>query len=581
MIFLLGYILVSIAVLLVINIMLGKRNFVERDTENLPATMLNEPIYLEPSSISNMSGPVQAPLVPPHTDLKIAAQNGSSELTKNEIAKMILVMMVGAFVAILNQTIDNVAIPHMMLDFNVSASTIQWIETLYMLVNGILIPVSAFLMERFGARSLVFVAMSFFSLGSLLGGVSPTFSILLIGRGIQAIGAGILLPLMTNVFLTVFPPEARGKAMGTMGISMILAPAIGPTVGGWVVQTYTWRLLFYSMVPIGIIDLLLAAKWMKNVLKLSYPDFDLWGAVLSTIGFGSLLYGISEAGNQGWGSLTVVSTLLIGSLAILIFIRRELITEKPLLEFRVFKYNIFTLTMVISAVVNMALYAGMLLLPIYLQNIRSFTPLQSGLLLLPGALIMGIMGPVAGAIFDRIGARLLSIVGLIITTIATWEFSRLTAETTYSHIITIYIFRSFGMSFLMMPLMAAGMNQLPSRLNSHGTAMRNTIRQLAGSFGTAVLVSIMSTRTTIHLEDYSNTITMNNPLIMNQLHSLMQGLSIPVQAGQTLALQELYGVVSTQSAIDGLNDSFLVAAGITVVALILAFFIKKVYPEES
>ncbi|MDA8443106.1 MAG: DHA2 family efflux MFS transporter permease subunit, partial [Peptococcaceae bacterium] len=401
------------------------------------------------------------------------------------------------------------------------------------------------------------------------------------GRVIQAVGSGILLPLMTNVFLSIFPPESRGKAMGIMGIAMIFAPALGPTVGGWVVETYTWRLLFYAMVPIGIFDLILASIWMKNVLDRSFPKFDLSGAVLSTIGFGGLLYGVSEAGNKGWGNDIVLSALGIGVVALIIFVRRELRITVPLLELRVFKYDMFTLTMVISAIVNMSMYAGMLLLPIYLQNIRNFTALQSGFLLLPGALIMGFMGPIAGAVFDRIGARLLSIIGLVVMTLTTWEFSKLTLGTMYSHIITLYIFRSFGMSLLLMPLMAAGLNQLPRVLNSHGTAMRNTVRQVAGSLGTAVLVTVMSTRTTIHLANYSNVVSAANPVITTQLSSLAQNLGFPPQAGPAVAVQTVYGIVAKQAAVDGINDAFIVATGITVVALLLAFFIRRVFPPEA
>ncbi len=574
-----GYLIFAIVVLVVVNLLFAnKGNSVLKTpsgSESQPT--LDASVLVEPSATSSISGPISSPLTPPRASTPILAARPS----KSETIKIVTVLMLGAFVAILNQTIDNVAIPHQMLDFNVSASTVQWLVTAYMLVNGVLIPISAFLMETFGTRKLLIVAMLFFSIGSFVCGLSPTFAVLVTGRVIQAVGSGILLPLMTNVFLSIFPPESRGKAMGIMGIAMIFAPALGPTVGGWVVETYTWRLLFYAMVPIGIFDLILASIWMKNVLDRSFPKFDLSGAVLSTIGFGGLLYGVSEAGNKGWGNDIVLSALGIGVVALIIFVRRELRITVPLLELRVFKYDMFTLTMVISAIVNMSMYAGMLLLPIYLQNIRNFTALQSGFLLLPGALIMGFMGPIAGAVFDRIGARLLSIIGLVVMTLTTWEFSKLTLGTMYSHIITLYIFRSFGMSLLLMPLMAAGLNQLPRVLNSHGTAMRNTVRQVAGSLGTAVLVTVMSTRTTIHLANYSNVVSAANPVITTQLSSLAQNLGFPPQAGPAVAVQTVYGIVAKQAAVDGINDAFIVATGITVVALLLAFFIRRVFPPEA
>lgn len=574
-----GYVLFGFAILIFANMSLIRKrhDYLTKKTKDEPA-ILAEPVFIEPSlnSTSNIAGPVQAPLVPPRTE-----QNTVTSGREFNTLQILTVLMIGAFVTILNQTLDNVAIPHMMQDFNVSASTIQWIVTGYMLTNGVLIPITAYLMESIGSRKLVLMSMTSFSIGSLICTLSPTFPVFMTGRIIQGIGAGILMPLLTNVFLSIFPPHQRGKAMGTMGIVMVFAPAIGPTLGGWVVQTYSWRLLFSGLIPIALLDLFLAFIWMKDVLKLSYPTFDAPGAVLSTIGLGSLLYGISEAGNQGWSSMEVITFLSVGILAIVFFIRRELTIDKPLLELRVYKYNIFTLTILISAVVTTVMYAAMMLLPIYLQNIRGFTPLQSGFLLLPGALLMGIIGPIAGAIFDRIGLRPLAVVGLLIAAAATWEFSKLTSATMYDDILKIYTIRSLGIAFIMMPLMTAGLNQLPRHLNSHGTAMVNTMRQVSGSFGTAVLVTIMSTRSTIHLADYSNVITSANQGFLSHISAFAQGFAVPVQASHTFAIQELFGLAAQQATIEGIDDSFVVAAILALVGLIPALFIGKVIPPKS
>ncbi|GAA4833862.1 DHA2 family efflux MFS transporter permease subunit [Paenibacillus vulneris] len=500
------------------------------------------------------------------------------------IGRTLTVLMAGAFVAILNQTLISVAIPHMMNDFNVSATTIQWLTTAYMLVNGVLIPITAFLIETYGTRALFLFAMVAFTVGALICAIAPSFSIILFGRIIQAIGAGVLMPLITNVFLAVFPPEKRGAAMGMMGIVMVFAPAVGPTLAGWVVQNYTWRILFYAMLPLGILDILLATKWLKNVTKLSYPPFDLAGAIFSTIGFGALLYGFSEAGSKGWTSLLVVCSFFIGGIFLLLFIWRELTTDQPLLNLSVFKYDVFTMSTIIGAAVNMAMLGAMILLPIYLQNIRGFTPLQSGLLLLPGALIMGVMSPISGALFDRMGARPLAIVGLIITAITTLEFSRLTDDSTYGHIMLLYTVRMFGMSMIMMTVQTAGLNQLPRQLGSHGTAMSNTTRQVAGSIGTALLVTVMSSRTTVHLGNYSNELTTSNPILMENVTQFGQQLALAsgqaVEAGSTLAIQTLYSLAATHSTISGINDSFLVATLITVIALFFSLFLRRAKHAE-
>ncbi|MEK5523601.1 DHA2 family efflux MFS transporter permease subunit [Heyndrickxia sp. FSL W8-0423] len=493
--------------------------------------------------------------------------------------KIIVAVMLGAFVAILNQTLLNVAIPHIMNDLNVSANTVQWLSTGYMLTNGIFIPITAFLIAKLGTRKLLLFAMLAFTIGSFVCSISTSFSLLMVGRVIQAAGAGVIMPLLMTVMLTIFPPEKRGAAMGIMGVAMIFAPAIGPTLSGWLIGHYSWRVLFDIVVPFGILDLIIAAVWMKDVTKVTNPKFDTAGFIFSAIGLGFLLYGFSEAGNNGWSSVTVIVSLLIGIIGLILFVWSELTTDKPMLDIRVFKYDIFALTTVISMVINMAMFAAMILLPIYLQNIRGFTALESGILMLPGAIVMGIMSPISGMLFDRVGSRPLAIIGLIITVLTTWQFTQLTMQTTYGHIMLLYVLRSFGMSFLMTTVMTEGMNQIPLHLASHGTAASNTARTVAGSIGTAFLVTVMSTRSSYHEANFGNVITSSNGYLANKLNELGQGLAgmtgLPSQVGHSLATSTIYGKVMQQSTISGINDAFVVATGIAAVALILAFFIKR------
>lgn len=503
------------------------------------------------------------------------------------LGKILFVLMFGMFVAILNQTVLNVALPVMMIDLNVDASTAQWLMTGFMLVNGILIPISAFLVETYGFRKLFIAAMIFFSAGSIISAISNTFVLVMIGRIVQAIGAGILMPLGMNIFMTVFPPEKRGAAMGTMGIAMILAPALGPTLAGWVIQNYDWHIIFYAMSIIGILDIIFAFSWFHIEKELSKPTFDIQGIIYSSVGFGGLLYGFSKAGSDGWDSFVVIISIVVGILFLILFGFRQLKLEKPLLEIRVLKNNIFSFTLLINAIITMALFGGMLLLPIYLQNIRGFSPIESGLLLLPGALIMGIMGPIAGKIFDKFGVRVLAIVGLGITTYATYEFTKLTGDTPYGTILNFYMLRSFGMSLLMMPIMTAGMNALPLKMISHGTAMSNTIRQVAGSIGTAFLVTIMTRQTSSHLADYSNMFQKDNAFSSNLVNEvgtkLSAGLGLPEATGNSLSIQMMYGEAAKISTINGINDAFLVATILSGLALILSFFLKtpKVKKEQE
>jgi EmrB/QacA subfamily drug resistance transporter len=561
-------------------------NEIEADLTNPVDKMIGDSAIAEPA-LEYVEANVQPieEITQPKIEQKESEQKESEQKDDSGSMKILVALMLGAFVAILNQTLLNVAIPHIMNDLGVSANTVQWLSTGYMLVNGIAIPITAYLIEKFGTRKLLIMAILLFTLGSLVCSFSANFSMLMVGRVIQACGAGIIMPLLMTVFFVIFPPEKRGKAMGIMGIVMIFAPAVGPTLSGWLIGHYSWRLLFDIVIPIGILDLILSFLWMKDVTKITNPKFDFPGFLFSTIGFGFLLYGFSEAGNNGWGSPIVLTSIIIGIISLVAFVWRELTAEKPMLDLRVFKYDIFSLTTIISMIVNMAMFGAMILLPIYLQNIRGYTALDSGLLLLPGAIVMGIMSPISGALFDKIGARPLAVVGLLITVITTWGFTTLSMTTSYGHIMFLYVMRMFGMSFIMMTVMTEGLNQLPRHLGAHGTAASNTARQVAGSLGTAFLVTVMSTRQGVHMGEYGSVITSANPFIASQMTRIGQGLTalthLPAAAGNQLGAYLIYGQTMKQATIDGINDSFIVATGIAFVALILSFFIKRAKPKEQ
>lgn len=483
--------------------------------------------------------------------------------------KILAAMLFGMFIAILNQTLLNVALPKINTEFNISASTGQWLMTGFMLVNGILIPISAFLFNKYSYRKLFIIGLALFTLGSLVCAISFNFPIMMSGRVLQAIGAGILMPLGSNVIVTIFPPEKRGVAMGTMGIAMILAPAIGPTLSGYIVQNYHWNVMFYGMFFIGIIAIVIGLFWFKLYQSTTNPKADIPGIIYSTIGFGSLLYGFSEAGNKGWGSTEIVTMFIVGTVFIIFFILRELRMKAPMLNLEVLKYPTYTLTTIINMIVMMSLYGGMILLPLYLQNLRGFSALDSGLLLLPGALVMGALGPVAGKLLDTIGIKPLAIFGIGIMTYATWELSKLNMDTTYLHIMWIYIVRSFGMAFIMMPIMTAGMNALPPCLISHGNAFVNTMRQLAGSIGTAILVTVMTTQQTNHLSAFSEELDKTNPVIQDHMRELAQQYG-----GESAAMKVLLEHVNKLASVEGVNDAFIVATIISAIALILSLFLQ-------
>ncbi|WP_210125349.1 DHA2 family efflux MFS transporter permease subunit [Staphylococcus sp. GDY8P85P] len=487
-------------------------------------------------------------------------------ITRN---KILAAMLFGMFIAILNQTLLNVALPKINTEFNISASTGQWLMTGFMLVNGILIPISAFLFNKYSYRKLFIIALLLFTIGSLVCALSNNFPMMMGGRVLQAIGAGVLMPLGSNVIVTIFPPEKRGVAMGTMGIAMILAPAIGPTLSGYIVQNYHWNVMFYGMFFLGIAAMIFGYFWFRLYQKTTNPRADYQGIVYSTIGFGALLYGFSEAGNKGWGSTEIVIMFIIGAIFIVAFVIRELTMRAPMLNLEVLKSSTFTLTTIINMVVMMSLFGGMILLPIYLQNLRGFSALDSGLLLLPGSLVMGILGPITGKLLDTIGLKPLALFGIAVMTYGTWELTKLNMDTPYLHIMSIYVIRSFGMAFVMMPLMTAAINALPPRLISHGNAFLNTMRQLAGSIGTAILVTVMTTQTTNHVGAFADELDKTNPVIQDHVRQMAAQYG-----GQSEALQAILKYVNQLAYIEGINDAFWIATGLAFLAFVLSLFLK-------
>ena len=476
---------------------------------------------------------------------------------------MIAILFIGAFIALLNNTLLNIALPTIMVEFKIKPSIVQWLTTGYMLVNGIMIPASAFFIQKFTNRRLFITAMTLFSLGTLLAMIAPAFGVLVAGRMIQASGSAMMMPLLMNVMLTAFPVERRGAAMGIFGLAMFTAPAIGPTLSGWVIEHYEWRVLFGIVLPIAILTLIYAFFKLRNITPNRDMKLDVLSLILSSIGFGGLLYGFSSAGDKGWDSPIVYGTILIGVIALITFVIRQLHIDDPMLEFRIYQHPMFALSSAISIVLSISMFSAMILMPLYVQTIRGISPIHSGLLMLPGALAMGLMSPITGKLFDKYGARAMAIIGLTITVITTFYFSRLSLESGFYYIMMLYTIRMFGFSLVMMPVMTNGINQLPMSANPHGTAMNNTLQQVSGAIGSALLLTIMTKR-------------MESSGVKLAADAAASGTK-PANAEELAAMKlEL----TNQAMLNGINYAFLVSTIIAVVALILSFFMKRVTPPK-
>lgn len=441
-------------------------------------------------------------------------------MTKQKNSSILAILIMGTFLCNINQTLLNVALPKIMSDFTLSASQGQWLSTGYMLVSGLMIPITAFLIERFKTRPLYLFSITMFLIGSLVAGFAPSFFILICGRMVQAIGAGIIMPLMTVTLMNIYPAHKIGSIMGLVGIAMNFAPGIGPTFAGWIIQNYTWRFLFYALIPFTFINLVLAMLFLTNVGQQKFLKFNFTGVLLSSIGLGSLLLGFSNAGDHPWMSFNVLGIIIIGLIITTLFIKQQLSQNQPMLNFLVFKSPTFTMMTIINFVIIMALYGGMLLLPMFLQNVRGVSPFISGLIMLPGACFMALLSPYSGKVFDRYGAKPISIVGMTILLIGTFMFTLLDTTTTVSFAAIAQTIRSIGLVLILMPLQAEALKSLPIDIVAHGTAMFQTTRQIAGSIGTAILITLMSTSSNLYqAKNFTGQLS-----ILNQQEVLLHGI---------------------------------------------------------
>lgn len=453
--------------------------------------------------------------------------------------------LISAFIGLFSETALNIALNTLIDVFHTNATTIQWLTTGYLLTLGILVPVSGLLQQWFTTRQLFITSLVFSIIGTVIAAMAPSFEVLMVARIFQAIGTALILPLMFNTILIIIPPKKRGGAMGMIGLVIMFAPAVGPTFSGLILEDLTWHWIFWICLPFLIIGLLAGIFYMENVSELTKPKIDILSIVLSTIGFGSTVFGFSSAGEgpEGWGSPKVIGLLIIGVIALILFCWRQLKMEQPMINLRAFQYPMFTLGVVLVFVCFMLIMSSMLLLPMYLQAGLTLSAFVAGLTLLPGGIINGLMSPVIGKLFDRFGPKWLVIPGFLITIIVVWFLSNVTTTTTLTVMVLLHISLMIGIALIMMPAQTNGLNQLPKKYYPSGTAIMNTLQQIAGAIGTAVSVSIMSSGQQAYL---AATKDPTNPI------------HIP------------------EAITAGIQNGFIFVLFIVVLALIYAFFIKRV-----
>ncbi|TWD51422.1 DHA2 family lincomycin resistance protein-like MFS transporter [Arthrobacter sp. AG367] len=446
----------------------------------------------------NASGkPVQGEGI--RAETRKGTQSAAPEKMSRESVTIISTLLVATFVVILNETIMNVALQRLMVDLRVDAPTVQWLSTGFMLTMAVVIPTTGFILQSLSTRAVFMLAMGLFAGGTALAAVAPGFEVLLLARIVQAGGTAIMLPLLMTTILTLVPLAKRGAVMGNVSIAISVAPAMGPTVSGLILEHFTWRFMFVFVLPVALAALAIGAKYLTNVGKPEKARLDVLSVILTVPAFGGLVYGLSQIGGghggQAGPSAGAIAALVIGVAALTVFVLRQVRLQKaaaPLLDLRAFKFRMFTVSVLLMVVAMMALFGGVILLPLYLQQVRGLGSLETGLALLPGGLAMGLLGPVIGRAFDKVGPLPLTITGSVLMVVTLWQFSMLDAGTAVWWIVTLHVGLSFGLALLFTPAFTTGLNPLPPHLYSHGSAIMSTTQQVAGAAGTALLVSIFA-----------------------------------------------------------------------------------------
>ncbi len=458
-----------------------------------------------------------------------------------ESKRLIALLVIAAFVVVLNETIMGVALPQLMEDLAITATTAQWLTTGFLLTMAIVIPVSGFLLQRFQVRQIYITAMVAFTIGTLIAAIAPGFEVLLVGRVVQAIGTALMLPLLMTTVMNLVPANQRGQVMGMIGIVIAVAPALGPTISGLILEALDWRWMFLLVLPIAIASLLIGVAWVRNVTSPQGAHLDVLSVVLSALAFGGIVYGLSAIGEAAHGPTVVAPAvpIAVGIVALGAFVARQLqLGDRALLDLRVFVSAQFRIAALLFVATMMMLLGALIILPMFMQRVLGFSTLTTGLLLLPGGLTMGLLGPIVGRAFDRVGPRPLVIPAAAIVLVAMGLLAMLDEGSSKGFIVAAHVVLSIGLALLFTPLLTTALGSVPPERYAHGSAIINTVQQVAGAAGTAVFITVMT----------------------RSAQSAAEGGG-SAEGGAALA--------------DGVHAAMLTGVGIAVVALLISLFVRR------
>ena len=472
-----------------------------------------------------------------------------------------MVVILGVFMSILDQTIVNIAIPRLQTAFGADVHEVQWVLTAYIVAQGVAVPTAAYFADTLGIKRFYIISLALFTIGSALCGFAWSLPILIVFRVLQGLGGAALFPLSITLLFRVFPPQERGTAMGFFGVPALLAPAIGPTLGGYLVTFVGWQAIFFINVPIGILAVILSIFFIREYRPEGQIRFDPVGFIFVSIGLITLLYGLSSASTDGWGSTTVIGFLSVGLLSLAIFVAAELIIAnrggQPLLDLRLFANGPFRTSQIASFFVIFSLFGGLFLFPLYLQNIRGLSAFQSGLILLPQALAAMVSVIIGGRLVDRIGVRAVMIPGLLILAFATWQLTFISINSSYGWLQLMFVLRGIALGLTVQPLTVAMMAEISPRQLAQASSLSTVNRAVASSFGIALLATVVQTQTQIHFGHLAEQVTINSPLgeLVPRIQALLVARGADSAAAYTAAIQLIARFVQREAFVLGIQDA--------------------------
>ncbi len=488
--------------------------------------------------------------------------------------KVLISVVFGTFMVILDSTAVNVAIPTFERVFKAPVDQVDGVLTTYVLALGIVTPLAGYLSERFGIKRMYLTSLGLFVAGSILCAFAPSLPFLVAFRALQGLGGGMLGPLGIALLFGAFAEKERGLAFGLYGIPLIVAPASGPVLGGYFVQYLDWRYIFFINIPVGIAGIILGGLWLREQIRDTGVRLDIPGVVLSTISFGTLLYAIQLGASDGWTSVRTLTLMITGIVTFLVFIVVELRVKHPLLDLRLFMKRTFAFANILGWVSVVALFGAEFLLPIYLQSLRGQTPLQAGLLVLPLALSAGVVTPIAGALYNRIGGRWLIAAGSILLAINTWEFAHLTLDTGFTEIMVIVAIRGVALGLMLQTTLTTALTGLKSAQLPRASSLLNSTRNVFQSFGIAVLGTLLTNQFATYrnntIRDLHNPATQVGQQFLH-IAQMLQQQGLPAIAAQGQAMGQLLNQLIPLDFVQALNDAYYLTFWLSVATVLLAF----------